>query len=83
MSMAKQTWSEMSPGKRRLVIAAGIGEACLKAAMLVDLRHRPQDRIRGPKWLWKPLALVNFFGPVSYFALGRRWRSRSEPSDTA
>ena len=75
--MAKRKWSDMSPLQRRLIIAAGAGEACLKAAMLIDLRHRPASQIRGSKWLWTPLALVNFLGPVSYFAFGRRWHSGS------
>jgi len=38
--------------------------------MLVDLKRRPADQIRGSKWLWRPLAFVNLVGPVSYFAWG-------------
>lgn len=73
--MAKQKWSEMSPARRKLIIAGGIAEACLKTAMLIDVKRRPASQIRGPKWLWTPLAFVNFFGPVSYFAFGRRRQS--------
>lgn len=75
--MAKRKWSEMSPRRRKLIVAAGVGEACLKAAMLIDLKRRPASQVRGSKWLWTPLALVNFVGPVSYFAIGRRWRTES------
>jgi hypothetical protein len=67
-------WSELGPRKRKLIVAAGVGEACLKAAMLMDLRHRGKDQVRGPKWLWTPLAFVNLVGPLSYFAIGRRWQ---------
>jgi hypothetical protein len=67
----------MSPRRRKLIVAAGVGEACLKAAMLIDLKRRPASQVRGSKWLWTPLALVNFVGPVSYFAIGRRWRTES------
>jgi hypothetical protein len=75
--MAKQKWGEMSPRRRKLIIAGGVGEACLKAAMLIDIKRRRASQIRGSKWLWRPLALVNFFGPVSYFAFGRRWHTES------
>jgi hypothetical protein len=69
---AKQKWSDLSQGKRRLIVVAGVTEACLKVAMLIDIRRRPAEQIRGPKWLWRPLALVNLVGPVAYFAFGRR-----------
>jgi hypothetical protein len=70
--MPKRKWSDLSPRARRLTVVTGILEACLKAAMLIDLRRRPADQIRGPKWLWTLLTFVNFFGPVAYFAYGRR-----------
>ena len=70
--MAKKKWSELSKGKRRLIVVAGVAEAGLKAAMLIDLKRRPADQVRGSKWLWTPLAFVNLVGPVSYFAFGRR-----------
>jgi len=70
--MAKQKWSDLSVSKRRLIVVAGLAETCLKVAMLVDLKRRPAEQVRGPKWLWMPLAFVNLLGPVSYFAVGRR-----------
>jgi hypothetical protein len=70
--MPKRKWSDLSPRARRFTVVAGILEACLKAAMLIDLRRRPADQIRGPKWLWTLLTFVNFFGPVAYFSYGRR-----------
>jgi hypothetical protein len=73
--MAKQKWSDLSKGKRRLIIVAGAAEATLKVAMLIDLKRRPADQVRGAKWLWAPLALVNLVGPLSYFAVGRRRQS--------
>jgi Phospholipase_D-nuclease N-terminal len=70
--MAKQKWSDLSEGTRRLIVVAGVAEACLKVAMLIDLRRRPKEQIRGSKWMWRPLALVNLLGPLAYFAFGRR-----------
>ena len=69
---AKQKWSDLSQSKRRLIVVAGVAEAALKVAMLVDLKRRPAEQVRGSKWLWRPLAFVNLVGPVSYFAWGRR-----------
>lgn len=67
-------WSELSGRQRALVAVVAAVEATLKAAMLVDLRRRSADEVRGPKWLWAASALVNSAGvlPLSYFVVGRR-----------
>jgi hypothetical protein len=68
-------WSDLSPRSRRLIIATGIGEAILKTAVLIDIRHRPASQIRGSKRMWIVAAvLVNSagVGSLSYFAFGRR-----------
>ena len=70
--MAKKKWSDLSQGKRKLIVVAGVAEGSLKAAMLFDLKRRPADQIRGSKRMWTALAFVNLVGPVSYFAIGRR-----------
>jgi hypothetical protein len=67
----KKKWSDLSKRKRQLIVVAGVAEAALKVAMLIDIKRRPASQIRGSKWLWRPLAFVNLFGPVSYFAFGR------------
>ena len=69
---ARKKWSDLSSGTRRLIMVAGAVDAILKTAMLIDIQRRPSSQIRGSKWLWRPLAAVNFFGPVSYFLFGRR-----------
>jgi hypothetical protein len=67
-------WSNLSPRNRKLLIAAGVAEAGLKAAVLIDLRRRPPSEIRGSRRLWAAAMLVNSAGliPLSYFAFGRR-----------
>jgi hypothetical protein len=68
-------WSDLSESSRRLIIAAAIGEAALKTAVIIDIRRRPASRIRGSKRMWIIAAvLVNSagVGPLSYFAFGRR-----------
>jgi len=68
-------WSDLSESNRRLIIAAAIGEAVLKTAVIIDIRRRPASQIRGSKRMWIIAAvLVNSagVGPLSYFAFGRR-----------
>ena len=68
-------WRDLSESSRRLIMAAAIGEAFLKTAVLIDIRRRPASQIRGSKRMWIIAAvLVNSagVGPLSYFAFGRR-----------
>lgn len=68
-------WSDLSERSRRLIIATAIGEAILKAAVLIDIRGRPASQIRGSKRMWIVAAvLLNSagVGSLSYFAFGRR-----------
>jgi Phospholipase_D-nuclease N-terminal len=68
-------WNDLSESSRRLIIAAAIGEAVLKTAVLIDIRRRPASQIRGSKRMWIIAAvLVNSagVGPLSYFAFGRQ-----------
>jgi hypothetical protein len=68
-------WSDLSERNRRLIIAAAIGEAVLKTAVLIDISRRPASQIRGSKPLWIIAAVVvnsAGVGSLSYFAFGRR-----------
>jgi hypothetical protein len=68
-------WGDLSERNRKVIIAAAIGEAVLKTAVLIDIRRRPASQIRGSKRMWIIAAvLVNSagVGPLSYFAFGRR-----------
>ena len=68
-------WSDLSDRSRRLIIAAAIAEGILKTAVLIDLKRRPANQIRGSKRMWIVVAvLVNSAGvrQLSYFVLGRR-----------
>ena len=71
--MAKR-WSDLSPGARKAIIVVGIAEAALKAAAAIDIKRRPADQIRGPKWAWAAGLVINSAGiiPNSYFVFGRR-----------
>ncbi len=70
--MANKRWSELSIGQRRGVVLSGVAQVALLIAALVDIHRRPQEEVRGNKWLWTAAAFVNFVGPVSYFLFGRK-----------
>jgi hypothetical protein len=70
----RKRWSGLSRPQRVVIVVAGVLEAVAKVAMLIDLRRRPAEQIRGPKLLWAATALVNTAGlaQVGYFVVGRR-----------
>ena len=71
----RRRWSDLSEGTRRLIIVTAVAESMLKGAALIDIKRRPANQVRGPKWLWAPvIAVVNSAGvvPISYFLFGRR-----------
>jgi hypothetical protein len=69
---AKRRWKDLSPRARAVIIAAGVVQNSLLVATLVDLRRRPQRKIRGDKRLWTAAAFVSWIGPMSYFTYGRK-----------
>ena len=72
---ARKQWSDLSERNRKLLIAAGIVEAGLKIAALIDLKRRPASQVRGPKWLWATVVSVVSsagFIPISYVLFGRK-----------
>jgi len=71
--VARKKWGELSSRNRRLLAVVGVVEVVLLVATLFDIRRRPADQIKGPKWMWSSLAFVSIVGPLAYFAFGRRW----------
>jgi len=67
-------WGDLSERNRRIITVVAIVEAALKAWMLLDLKRRPADEVRGSKRLWAFSSVVNSAGvvPLSYFVFGRR-----------
>jgi hypothetical protein len=70
--MAKKKWSDLRPFQQRLIIGGGAAEAVLTFRALRDLAKRPSADVRGPKILWVLSFVVQPFGPLAYFAFGRR-----------
>ena len=70
--MARKSWNDLSDQQRRFVVAGAAVQFTLQFLALRDLRRRPADEVRGPKWFWLPVTFVNVVGPIVYFLLGRR-----------
>lgn len=68
----KRKFKDLPLGGKIAVIVAAIAELALMFAALNDLRKRPAGLVRGPKPLWAAASLVNFLGPIAYFAFGRK-----------
>jgi hypothetical protein len=67
-------WSSLTARERTPFVLRGIFQVALLEAALADIYRRPVEEIRGRKWLWSVVALVNFMGigPIAYFAFGRK-----------
>ncbi|MFP5451888.1 MAG: PLDc N-terminal domain-containing protein [Thermoleophilia bacterium] len=70
--MSNRRWSELSPRERVVVVALAVVQLSLLAAAWADIRRRPAEQIRGGKARWALMSLINFAGPIAYFAAGRR-----------
>lgn len=69
---SKKKWSDLTDGQKKGIGVAGAVEAVLTAAALYDLARRPAGQIRGRKSVWVLAFSVQPFGPLAYFAMGRR-----------
>lgn len=70
-SQGKKKWREMSLRRKFSLAVLGIVQFSLLIAALWDLQRRPEEAIRGKKWVWRLLVFVNWIGPLSYFKFGR------------
>jgi hypothetical protein len=70
--MAKKRWSDLTDAQKTAILVAASVQLSLAATAWVDLARRPREKVRGPKGAWALAIAVNFVGPISYFAFGRR-----------
>lgn len=70
--MATKRWRELTPTQQKLIAVAGVAEVVLTTLATRDLARRTADAVRGPKPLWRLALVVQPFGPIAYFLLGRR-----------
>lgn len=75
MNPARQKWDDLSPTRKKVLIAVGVFDAGMRAWALLDLKNRPADEVNGPKPAWAlAITVVNSAGvvPAVYLLLGRR-----------
>jgi hypothetical protein len=72
MRRPKKRWADLSSPQRRAIVAAGVVQYSLLAASLIDLKRRPARQVNGNKRVWAAASFVSFFGPIAYFAFGRK-----------
>jgi hypothetical protein len=70
--MAKKRWSDLTTAQQRAIIVGGAVEVVVTALALRDLARRPSSQVRGPKAVWVLSFVVQPFGPLAYFAIGRQ-----------
>ena len=68
----KKSWKELPPMARVGTVVAATVQLALLVAAQRDISRRPAEQIRGSKALWRAVTLINFIGPGSYFAFGRK-----------
>jgi hypothetical protein len=72
MARPKKKWSDLTPAQQRAIKVGTVLEALLTAAAARDLARRPAEEVRGSRSLWALSFVVQPFGPLAYFAAGRR-----------
>ncbi len=88
--MQKKRWSDLSLTQKCAIVTGGTIQVGLLALGLWDLAHRRADEVRGDRRLWAGLMFIDWFGPIAYFAYGRKdsplrglWSCREEESEAA
>ncbi len=75
--------ARFSPRQRFAMAVGGLVQVALLVAAQFDLLRRPAAGVRGSKWAWRAATLVNFVGPLAYFAFGRRAEGAPEDAGLA
>jgi hypothetical protein len=72
MARQKKKWSDLTSAQQRAIKVGTALEAMLTMAAARDVARRPADQVRGSKAVWALAFVVQPFGPLAYFAAGRR-----------
>lgn len=70
--MSKKSWADQSSAMKILVVVLAAVEFGLLGAAQWDISRRDPSELRGSKGKWRAVALLNLFGPIWYFARGRK-----------
>jgi hypothetical protein len=69
---SRKKWKDMPPQARFGAFVVGAIQLSLLIAAQRDISRRPAEQIRGNKIMWRLISFLNFIGPGSYFAFGRK-----------
>lgn len=72
MIKQQRRWEDLSTPQRILVVVGGLIQLSLMLAAQFDMWRRDPAEIRGSRQIWTFVVLINFVGPLAYFAFGRR-----------
>ena len=70
--MPHKHWRDLSRAQKTRIVLQPMVHLGVLAAVLLDIRRRAPDRIRGSKRLWRLAAFVQPIGPISYVLFGRK-----------
>ena len=70
--MKKKRWADLSAAQKIGIVVMGTMQIGLLAVGLWDLAHRKPAEVRGDRRFWAGFMFVNWIGPISYFAYGRK-----------
>lgn len=70
----KKKWADLSPGAKVALVVGSAIELVLTTVAARDLRSRARSEVRGPKFVWSLLLVVQPVGPIAYLLFGRRRR---------
>lgn len=76
MAPEKRSWSELSTRSKVGIVVASVFELIVTSIALRDLKDRPAETVRGPKFLWALVCMVQPVGPIAYLLVGRRGEQR-------
>ena len=79
MAHEHRRWQDLSPISRAGIVVAATIQLGLLGAAQADIHRRRADELNGPRWLWVAVSFINFIGPITYFAVGRR--PKASPTD--
>lgn len=68
----KSHWKDFSAKRKTGMVILGLAQVALTTAAYRDLARRPADKVDGTKLAWSLALLVNWIGPLTYFAKGRK-----------
>jgi hypothetical protein len=93
LEQLKQMWEGLEAEKQKALIGVLIGHALLVLLGFRNLSRTPDERLRGPRWLWKlvmPSSTLKIdddniiFAPtgvVAYFLVGKRWGTQQAAAE--